>query len=192
MAKNDHYSTLGVARDASEKEIKAAYRKLAMKYHPDRNQGDTAASKKFTNAANAYEILSDAKKRKEYDTFGDANTPGSRPNGSSRSGGQSRGFSDGGFSEGSFSGGGFESQFGGFEDIFSQFTSGQGNARTSRERESPEPESVAPSLDVEVTKQIHLFDFLLGTKVTVETVYSKQLTLTIKPGTQPGTKFKIS
>ncbi len=162
-----------------------------MKYHPDRNQGDTAASKKFTDVASAYETLSDTKKRKQYDMFGvdTGHSHGSR----SGSGSGFEGF--GGFDGSQGSAG----EFSGFEDIFSQFGGGaspfgggQGRGRSRGERESPEPEAVAPSLDVEVTKQIHLFDFLLGTKVTVETVYSKQLTLTIKPGTQPGTKFKIS
>lgn len=74
MAKKDFYDTLGVPRNASEDDIKKAYRKLAMKYHPDRNQGDaaTAAEEKFKEAKEAYEILSDASKRAAYDQYGHA------------------------------------------------------------------------------------------------------------------------
>jgi len=74
MAKRDYYEILGVARNASEDEIKKAYRKLAMKYHPDRNQGDAAktAEEKFKEVKEAYEILSDADKRAAYDRYGHA------------------------------------------------------------------------------------------------------------------------
>ena len=72
MPKSDHYSTLGVPRTATETEIKKAYRKLAMQYHPDRNTNDPKAAKKFGEVAGAYEVLSDAKKRKNYDQHGSA------------------------------------------------------------------------------------------------------------------------
>jgi len=74
MAKRDYYEVLGVPKNASEDEIKKAYRKLAMKYHPDRNQGDAAkeAEAKFKEAKEAYEMLSDAEKRGAYDQFGHA------------------------------------------------------------------------------------------------------------------------
>lgn len=67
----DYYSVLGVERSATDDEIKKAYRKLALKYHPDRNKGDKAAEDKFKEAAEAYEILSDSKKRAQYDRFGE-------------------------------------------------------------------------------------------------------------------------
>lgn len=70
MTKKDYYATLGVPKTATEAEIKKAYRKLAMQYHPDRNKGDIAAEKKFKQVGEAYETLSDVKKRKQYDTFG--------------------------------------------------------------------------------------------------------------------------
>jgi molecular chaperone DnaJ len=70
--KKDYYETLGVARNAPEAEIKKAYRRLAMKYHPDRNPGDKSAEAKFKEAKEAYEILSDAQKRSAYDQFGHA------------------------------------------------------------------------------------------------------------------------
>lgn len=74
MAKRDYYETLGVAKNASDEDIKKAYRKLAMKHHPDRNQGDTtkAAEEKFKEAKEAYEMLSDAQKRAAYDQYGHA------------------------------------------------------------------------------------------------------------------------
>jgi molecular chaperone DnaJ len=72
MAKRDYYMVLGVNRDASEEDIKKAYRKLAMKHHPDRNPDDKAAEEKFKEAKEAYEVLTDPKKRPAYDQFGHA------------------------------------------------------------------------------------------------------------------------
>src|ERR1700682_1725427 len=72
MPKRDYYSTLGINREASDEEIKKAYRKLAMKHHPDRNPDDKASEDKFKDAKEAYEVLSDAKKRAAYDQFGHA------------------------------------------------------------------------------------------------------------------------
>lgn len=70
MAKSDYYELLGVSRSATEDEVKKAYRKLAMKYHPDKNQGDTVAEEKFKEISEAYEVLSDVQKRQRYDQFG--------------------------------------------------------------------------------------------------------------------------
>ena len=92
----DFYDTLGLSREASDSEIKSAYRKLAMKYHPDRNQGDSAAEQKFKDVSQAYEILKDPKKRQTYDQFGHA-----------------------AFEQGGGGASGFGQQgFGGFSDIF--------------------------------------------------------------------------
>src|SRR5437016_6338171 len=71
MADKDYYSILGISRTASEKEIKAAYRKLARKYHPDVNPGDKQAEARFKEINNAHDILSDPDKRKKYDAYGD-------------------------------------------------------------------------------------------------------------------------
>ncbi len=76
MTKRDYYEVLGVARDASEADIKKAYRRLAMKYHPDRNQNDPEAEVKFKEAKEAYEVLADADKRAAYDRFGHAGVSG--------------------------------------------------------------------------------------------------------------------
>jgi len=70
--KRDYYDVLGVAKNASEAEIKSAYRKLALKYHPDKNQDDPSAEDKFKEAAEAYEVLSNSEKRATYDRFGHA------------------------------------------------------------------------------------------------------------------------
>lgn len=72
MTKNDYYEILGIDRNASEDDIKKAYRKLAIKYHPDKNPGDKTAEEKFKEATEAYEILKDAQKRAQYDQFGHA------------------------------------------------------------------------------------------------------------------------
>src|SRR6266566_1291153 len=76
MSAGDYYAVLGVGRDASEGEVKKAYRKLAMTYHPDRNNGDKAAEEKFKEITEAYEVLSDPEKRATYDRFGEAGLRG--------------------------------------------------------------------------------------------------------------------
>ena len=70
MAKQDYYATLGVAREAGAEDLKKAYRKLAMQFHPDRNPGDKQAEAKFKEIQDAYDVLSDKKKREQYDQFG--------------------------------------------------------------------------------------------------------------------------
>ncbi len=74
--KRDYYEVLGVHRNASETEIKKAFRKVAVQHHPDKNPGDKAAEEKFKEASEAYEVLSDAQKRAQYDQFGHAGVSG--------------------------------------------------------------------------------------------------------------------
>ena len=95
MAKRDYYDVLGVARNAGEDEIKKAYRKMAIKYHPDKNPGDKEAEEKFKEAAEAYDVLSNGDKKAKYDRFGH----------------QAAGANGGGYGGGGFS----------MDDIFSQF-----------------------------------------------------------------------
>ena len=76
MSVRDYYEVLGVAKDANESDIKSAYRKQALKYHPDRNPGDTTAEEKFKEAAEAYSVLGDAEKRARFDRFGHAGVTG--------------------------------------------------------------------------------------------------------------------
>src|SRR3989344_2915384 len=89
MAKRDYYEVLGLSKGASEDEIKKAYRKLAMKHHPDRNQGEKAkeAEEQFKEVKEAYEMLSDAKKRAAYDQFGHAGVDPNKGGGRGRRGG---------------------------------------------------------------------------------------------------------
>lgn len=97
MAKKDYYESLGVARNAPEAEIKKAYRRLAMKHHPDRNPGDKNAEAKFKEIKEAYEMLSDAQKRAAYDQFGHAGVDPSAAAGAGgfyRAGGGGANFSD--------------------------------------------------------------------------------------------------
>ena len=90
MSKRDYYEILGVAKDVDKKELKKAYRKIAMKHHPDRNEGNKESEEKFKEASEAYEILSDDQKRGAYDRYGHAGVDGSQGGG----GGGGGGFSD--------------------------------------------------------------------------------------------------
>ena len=78
MAKKDYYEVLGVIKSASSEEIKKAYRKLALKYHPDKNKGDKTAEAKFKESSEAYHVLSDKERRRNYDQFGHAAFEGRR------------------------------------------------------------------------------------------------------------------
>jgi molecular chaperone DnaJ len=135
--KADYYELLGVPRKSPVKEIRAAYRKLARKYHPDLNPGDKSAEEKFKQIQEAYEVLSDTKKRQMYDQFG-FNVPG--PGGGPPPGAGGRGspedihFDFGGFD---FGGGGGGAAEGGtsFRDLFSQFFRGAGAAQAAQEEE---------------------------------------------------------
>jgi len=94
MAKRDYYTVLGINRDATEEEIRKAYRKLAMKHHPDRNPDDKASEEKFKEAKEAYEVLTDPKKRPAYDQFGHAGVEQSAGFGAGRGPDGFGGFSD--------------------------------------------------------------------------------------------------
>jgi len=94
MAKKDYYEVLGLKRDAPEAEIKKAYRRLAMKHHPDRNPGNSEAEAQFKEAKEAYEILSDKQKRAAYDRFGHAGVQGNQGMGGGFSGGGADAFGD--------------------------------------------------------------------------------------------------
>jgi DnaJ-class molecular chaperone len=147
---NDYYKTLGVNKSATDSEIKSAYRKAALKWHPDKHKGEKDAEKKFKEINEAYEVLSDKQKRQQYDTFGSAG-PGF---GGGRSGGA------GGFN--GFQGGGFNFSFGGggasdFADIFESFFGGgfrQNGPRRGR--------------DIEATIQISFEDAVFGIEKELE------------------------
>lgn len=115
MAKRDYYEILGVTKSASEEEIKKAYRKLAIKYHPDKNPDDKSAEEKFKEAAEAYEVLSDSEKRQRYNQFGHAGV-----------GGASGGFGGGGMN--------MDDIFSQFGDIFGGSFGGFGGSRSGGRR----------------------------------------------------------
>lgn len=126
MAKRDYYEVLGVPKDASADDMKKAYRKLAMKYHPDRNQGDKSAEHKFKELNEAYEVLKDDQKRSAYDRFGhNAFDPAAGGFGSG-AGGFNRGAQGGGFG---FTGAGPFSDI--FEEVFGDFMGGGRRAQSN-------------------------------------------------------------
>lgn len=143
-AKRDYYEVLGVARTASDADIKKAYRTLAKKYHPDTNAGDAAAAEKFKEASEAYAVLGDAEKRKMYDQFGMAAFDGSGGAGSGPFGGAEFHFDGADFGDmfgdifGSFFGGGAQRSgrggFGGGSRYYGGF--GQGYNARGRDAEA--------------------------------------------------------
>jgi len=144
------YDTLGVKKGAPADEIKKAYRKLAAKYHPDKNPGDASAEEKFKEVQNAYDVLSDAEKRKQYDTFGSAN---------GRRGPDPRDFNFG-------SGGNFTiNDLGDLGDLFGGLFGGRAGRGGGPRRRQPERGS-----DVEVELRLSFEDSLRGleTKIPVE------------------------
>ncbi len=188
----DYYASLGVSKWASEADIKKAYKKKAMEHHPDRNVGDKKSEAKFKEINEAYQTLWDKEKRNNYDQFWSAEANPFGGGGNPFGGGQQRRSSG-------------RQKSGGFEDIFSQFGGGSGDVEfdigdlfgggRSQSREQPREEEVKKeiqNLDVVENIEIPFFDFLYDTTVSVKTVYGKVLTLKVKAGTKPGTRFKVS
>ncbi|MBQ3207344.1 MAG: molecular chaperone DnaJ [Bacteroidales bacterium] len=126
--KRDYYEVLGVDRNASAEEIKKAYRKLAIKYHPDKNPGNKEAEEKFKEAAEAYSVLSDADKKAKYDQFGHAGVDGAAPDFSGGFGNLNDILND-------LFGGAFGGGFGGFSGFGGGFGGGQRRERVYRGRD---------------------------------------------------------
>jgi len=186
MAK-DYYSVLGVPEDASKEDIKKAFRKLAKKYHPDRNKDNKEAEGKFKDISEAYEVLGDEKKRQQYDTmrrygaFAGAGTQGGP------------GFNQGGFDFSQFGRGGsqgFDTQggFGSFADIFSSIFGGEDNFSRGGMGAGARAKQNAPSRgsDLRVTMDVTFEEAARGTKKTI--VLNKPVTCNIcgGSGTEPG------
>jgi molecular chaperone DnaJ len=156
-SKTDYYELLGVTRKASAKDIRAAFRKLARKYHPDLNPGDQAAEEKFKQLQEAYDVLSDGKKRQMYDQYGFYSE--NVPTGDYGQGGPGRGDSNVNFDFNGFdfSGGSGGTGAGGgasFRDLFSQFFGGRGGAGVEEEAE--------PGSALEYKLEIDFWDAVRG------------------------------
>jgi len=163
MTKRDFYDVLGVSKTASADDIKAAYRKLALKYHPDRNPGNKESEEKFKEAAEAYEILSDADKRRKYDQFGHAGMNAGGPG----MGGHGMSMDD---------------IFEHFGDIFGDLFSEQ---KRARKKSGPEPRR---GHDLHKDIQISLKEAYLGTKQEISYYRFAECETCKGKGTKPGTK----
>jgi molecular chaperone DnaJ len=163
--KHDYYDTLKVPRKATADEIRKSYRKLARKHHPDLNPGDKSAEERFKNVQEAYDILSDPKKRQMYDQFGfysENGMPGPNPGGGPAGHGGHPGMDFGGFDFSDFAeapgakGGHRTETGGGFRDVFSQFFGGRGAGV-----QQPEPEK---GTDLEYVMDIDFWQAIRGTQ----------------------------
>jgi molecular chaperone DnaJ len=158
------YDTLGVKKNASADEIKKAYRKLAAQYHPDKNPGDASAEEKFKEVQNAYDVLSDAEKRKQYDTFGE----------NGRRAGP-------GFDPGNFGGGNFTiNDLGDLGDLFGGLFGGRGGRSARR----AQPERGA---DVEVPVNVSFEDSLRGLETKIPVQMTTACRVCGGTGAEPGT-----
>lgn len=182
MAKRDYYTVLDVPRGASAEEIKKAYRKKAMKYHPDKNPGNKKAEESFKEATEAYEVLSDSKKREMYDQFGHA--------GSSQGFGAGPGAGFGGF--GGFSQGGFQDAEG-FQDIFGDIFGdvfGRPGGRPGRKQRGA---------DLRYTLNISFEEAAIGCEKTVSFLRqrsgredSAKLAVKVPSGVKQGQRLKLA
>jgi len=195
----DYYKVLGINKNATQDEIRTAYRKLARKHHPDLNQNDKEANKKFQQINEANEVLSDAEKRKKYDQYGkdwqhaDAfekaqQSGGAGGRGRRSHGGQGGGFSSEGFS-GSFGGGASDFGEGGefsdfFESLFGRGNS-SGNAGTSRNSRGK-----FRGQDLQAELHLSLAD-AYQTQQQVLTVNGKNIRITIPAGVENGQVIKL-
>jgi len=153
--KTDYYELLGVPRKASVKDIRAAFRKLARKYHPDLNPGDKAAEEKFKQIQEAYDVLSDSKKRQMYDQYGfysENLPPGGYPGGQAGSADPGVNFDFSGFDFGGGTGGAGGGAS--FRDLFGQFFGGRSGVATEPEHE--------PGGDLEYQLEIDFWDAVRG------------------------------
>lgn len=186
MAKKDLYSVLGVSRGANEEDLKKAYRKLAHKYHPDKNPGDRVAEDRFKEVTEAYEVLKDPKRRQMYDQFGQTGPGGPNPFGP---GGPFDGFSD--------FGGGFGARGGpdSFQDIFSDFFGDVFSGNKGPRRPGPRPTKGA---DLRYSLHISLEEAASGCEKTINFVRQRgnkedtaKLSITVPAGVKPGQRLKL-
>lgn len=193
MDYKDYYQTLGVGKSADEKEIKQAYRKLAMKYHPDRNPGDKQSEEKFKEINEAYQVLSDPEKRQRYDQLGDSYSR------YTQYGGAPTGFNwEDWYAQGPVGGstrvdmGGFEDFLGGsggFSDFFRRIFTGAPNVSQGTGQRSYPSRSAKPSFEQET--EITLLEAYQGTTRRVE-IDGRRLDVKIPAGVKSGSKVRIS
>lgn len=205
MAKRDYYDILGVSRSASQDEIKKAFRKLAMQYHPDKNPGNKAAEDKFKEVNEAYEVLSDTQKKQAYDQFGHFGAqqgaggfggfrPGANPfEGFGRAGGF--GGQQGGF--GGAAGGpeNFQDIFG---DIFSDFFSGRARPGGGPGAAGTRGSSRARGADLRYTLNISFEEAATGTEKMISFIRQRsgkeetaRLSITVPAGVKNGQRLKL-
>jgi molecular chaperone DnaJ len=170
MAKRDYYETLGVAKNASADEMKKAYRKLAMQYHPDKNPGDKAAEAKFKELNEAYDVLKDDQKRGAYDRFGHAAFEGGRGPSGMGGGPNGQGFDPGAFSDI------FEEMFGDFMGGMRGGAGGRGGANGAQRGN-----------DLRYTLEVTLEQAFKGTKATINIPLMTSCEDCKGSGAQPGT-----
>lgn len=190
MEYHDYYKILGVERDASEKDIKKAYRRLARQYHPDVNPGDQHSEDKFKEINEAYQVLSDKEKRQKYDQLGHSYQQWQR------TGGQPGGFDWSQWTSGAGAGqpGGFRVEFtdadmGG--DIFSDFFRNIFGGGGAGPRQGGTRRQSIRGQDLELTTQVTLQEAYHGTSRAVQ-VGQRQLTVHIPRGAREGTRVRLS
>ncbi len=193
MEFKDYYKILGVDKNATQDDIKKAYRKLAMKYHPDRNPGDKSAEEKFKEITEANEVLSDPEKRKKYDMLG-ANWKNYQHTGRgfddffSQFGGARRSKSNGSSSfEFSTDFSDLFGNLGGFSDFFESFFGGRSGKSDSGFTSS---RSKSSAVDVEADLNITLEDAFNGTERQIN-VDGKKIKIKINPGIKDGQKLRL-
>jgi len=185
MEYKDYYKTLGVDKSASQGDIKKAYRKLAVKYHPDKNPGDKKAEEKFKEITEANEVLSDPEKRRKYDTLGSNwkqyEQAGFEPgrNYGGQPGGQSR-YEYYGNADDLFGGSGFS-------DFFNSFFGGAASGKRSYENF----EEHVPGRDMQGEATISLQEAFTGTERLID-LGSEKLKVKIKPGAYEGLMLKLT
>jgi molecular chaperone DnaJ len=191
-AKKDFYSVLGVSRTANADEIKKAYRKLAMKYHPDKNPGDKKAEEQFKELSEAYEVLSDDKKREMYDQFGFA---GAGYAGAGAGGGQG-GFGGNPFGGGFGQQGGFSGNAEDFQDIFGDMFGDVFGGRTGGFRQGRRQSKGA---DLRYTLTISFEESALGADKTISFIRHRnsreetaRLSVKVPAGVKAGQRLKLS